>query len=201
MWKRARSPAVPLGGGRFVRYDLGMSDFARHWTIDPDVIYLNHGSFGACPRPVLEAQQELRARLEREPVDFMSRHWERRMDAARAELASFVGADPADLAFIPNATTGVNTILRSLHFAAGDELLVTDHEYNASSNALSYAAEREGARVVAVRLPFPLASPDEIVEPLLAAVTPRTKLLLVDHVTSATGLVFPITRIVSELRA
>jgi len=177
-----------------------MTDFARHWTLDPAVTFLNHGSFGACPKPVLEAQQELRAELEREPVDFMSRHWERRMDAARAELGRFVGADPDDLAFVANATTGVNTVLRSLDFSAGDELVVTDHEYNASHNALRYAAGRAGARIVVVRIPLPLASPDEVVDAVLGGVTPRTRLVLIDHVTSATGLVFPLERIVPALR-
>ena len=184
----------------FLPYDSPMENLSRHWTLDPEVTFLNHGSFGACPTPVLEAQQELRALLEREPVDFMARRWEARMDAARAELAAFVGADPDDLAFVPNATAGVNTILRSLRFEQGDELLVTDHEYNASRNALDHAAEQNGARIVVARVPFPLSSAGAVVDSVLELVTPRTRLALLDHVTSATGLVLPIERLVAALR-
>ena len=177
-----------------------MENFARHFALDPAVTFLNHGAFGACPRVILEAQRELQATLEREPVDFMSRHWERRLDAVRVALGSFVGADPDDLALVPNATTGVNTILRSLLFSPNDEILVTDHGYNACANAARFVAEREGLRVVVAHVPFPLTDAQQITEALLAAVTPRTRLALVDHVASATGLVFPIEAIVAALR-
>jgi len=171
------------------------------WSLDPEVTYLNHGSFGACPRPVLEAQTRLREQLERQPMRFFVRELEPLLDAARAEIGAFVGADAEDLAFVPNATAGVNTVLRSLDLRPGDELVTTDHEYNASRNALEAAAARAGARVVVARVPFPIASPDDAVEALLACVGPRTRLALVDHVTSQTGLVLPITRIVTEIQA
>ena len=116
--------------------------FARHWTLDPDVTFLNHGSFGACPRTVLEAQQRLRDELERQPVRFFVRHFHDRLDAAREMLAGFVGADPGCIAAVPNATTAVNSVLRSLRLGPDDELLVTDHEYNACRNALDFVAER-----------------------------------------------------------
>ena len=177
-----------------------MTTFAEHWTIDPGVTFLNHGSFGACPTPVLEAQQALRAELEWEPVDFMARRWEERQDEARTALGAFVGADPDALAFVPNATTGVNTVLRSLRFHPGDEVLTTNHEYNACQNAARYVLEREGASMVVASVPFPLASPREVTDAVLGAVTPRTKLVLIDHVTSPTGLVFPVAPLVSALR-
>jgi isopenicillin-N epimerase len=178
-----------------------MVPFARHWTLDPDVIFLNHGSFGACPKPVLEAQSELRARLEREPVDFMAREWEPRMDEARTALARFVGADPEGLVFVSNATAGVNSVLRSLVFSAADEILVADQGYNACQNAARFVAERSGARLVVAQVPFPLARPEEVTDAILDRVTPRTRLALVDHVTSATGLVLPIEAIVRGLEA
>jgi len=175
------------------------ADWARLWLLDPDVTFLNHGSFGACPRAVLEAQQRLRKRMEEEPVRFLNRELEGLLDGARAELGAFVGADSNDLAFVPNATAGVNTVLRSLPFEAGDELLTTDHAYNACRNALEFVAARAGARVVAAPVPFPIDSPDRIVEAVVERVTPKTRLALLDHVTSPTGLVFPIGRLVSEL--
>ena len=176
------------------------AEHARHWDLDPTVVFLNHGSFGACPRVVLQRQNELRAEMEREPVRFVHRELEGRLDAARAALAAFVGCDPDDLAFVPNATTGVNTVLRSLAFAPGDELLTTDHEYNACRNALDFVAARTGAKVVVAAIPFPLQSGQQVIDAVLAKATARTKLLLIDHVTSPTGLVLPIAPIVAALR-
>ena len=163
--------------------------------------FLNHGSFGACPRPVLELQSRLRAELEAQPVRFLSRELEGRLDAARQALGAFIGADPDDLAFVPNATAGVNSVLRWLDLRPGDEIVTTDHTYGACRNALEAVAGRAGARVVVAAVPFPLASPDVVVERVLAAVTPRTRLALLDHVTSATGLVLPLARLVAELAA
>ena len=176
-----------------------MEPFARHWTLDPDVIFLNHGSFGACPRPVLEAQAELRARLEREPVDFMARQWEPRVDEARTALARFVGADPDSLALVTNATGGVNTVLRSLVFAPGDEILVIDQGYNACRNAARFVADRSGARLVVAPVPFPLTRPEQVTDAILERVTAKTRIAVIDHVTSATGLVLHIEAIVRGL--
>jgi isopenicillin-N epimerase len=169
------------------------------WRLDPAVTFLNHGSFGACPAPVLAKQDELRARLEANPVRFMVRELGPLLDVARAEVAAFVGADPDDLAFVANATAGVNSVLRSLPLGPGDELLTTSHAYNACRNALAFVAERAGARVVTATVPFPIASAEEIVEAVLAHVGPRTRLVLIDHVTSPTALVFPVARLVAAL--
>ena len=171
----------------------------RHWLLDPALIFLSHGVFGACPQPVLDMQNAWRARMERRPLQFLARELETHLDVARECLADFVGAAAGDLVFVPNATAGLNTVLRSLVFQPGDELLVTSHEYNASRNALDFVAQRAGARVVVVSLPFPLRGPDEIVAAVLARVTPRTRLALLDHVTSQTGLVLPLARLVDEL--
>ena len=177
------------------------TDLARHWSLDPNVTFLNHGSFGATPTEVLRHQAALRAELERNPVRFLSREIFDRLDVARAALAAFVGADPDGLVFVPNATTGVNAVVRSLAFAPGDELLVTNHGYRACTNALEFVAVRAGAQVVVVDVPFPLASADDVTRAVLARVTPRTRLALLDHVTSPTALVFPIAPLVAALTA
>lgn len=171
-----------------------------HFTLDPDVTFLNHGSFGACPRAVQTSQERLRRRLERQPVRFF-RELEPLLDEARHVLAAFVGAAPEDLAFVNNATTGVNAVLRSLLLRPGDELLTTDHTYNACRGALEWVATRAGARVVVARVPFPLEHEDQIVETVLSAATERTRLALLDHVTSPTALIFPIRRLVAALEA
>src|SRR5256885_6965055 len=143
----------PNEGARLVKRPMS-GPAAIHWSLDPTITYLNHGAFGACPRVVLEVQARYRARLEEEPVRFLDRELPDLLAKSRVALASFLGADPDDLAFVTNATTGVNTILRSLRFEPGDELLATDHEYNAALNALREVAARDGARVVIAHVPF-----------------------------------------------
>lgn len=171
------------------------------WGLEQNITFLNHGAFGACPRAVLDYQSAVRDRLEAQPCRFMVRELESLLDRARAAVARFVNADPQTLVFVANATAGVNTVLRSLRFRRGDELLTTDHAYNACRNALDFAAETNGARVVVARVPFPVRSADEIAAAVLEQVTPRTRLALLDHVTSQTGLIFPVERLVRELSA
>jgi isopenicillin-N epimerase len=173
----------------------------QHWTLDPSITFLNHGSYGATPKAVLAKQDEFRARMEREPVLFLSRELEPLLDAVRRDFAAFVGASSEDLAFVANATAAVNGVLRSLKLSANDDLLVTNHEYNASNNALNFVAERSGARVKVVDIPFPVKSPDEIVERIVSGATTRTRLLLIDHITSQSALILPVQRIVAEMNA
>jgi isopenicillin-N epimerase len=175
------------------------SDLALRWDLDPEVVFLNHGSFGACPRTVLAAQSELRSRMESEPVRFFIRELPELLDHARAELASFVGADTGGLAFVANATTGVNTALAALDLEPGDELVVTDHGYAACRNAVDVLARRVGAEVVVAMVPFPVESPEQVVETVVNTVSLRTKAAVLDHVTSPTGVVFPIRDLVAEL--
>ncbi|HEV2696163.1 MAG TPA: aminotransferase class V-fold PLP-dependent enzyme [Verrucomicrobiae bacterium] len=171
----------------------------QHWLLDPEIIFLNHGSFGACPRHVLDVQNDWRLRIERQPLQFFVRELEGHLDHTRAHLAQFIGAAADDIVFIPNATTGLNAVLRSLSFNPGDELLVTDQEYNASRNALNFVAERSGAKIVVAKIPFPFRSAEDLLTPILAGITPRTKLALLDHVTSQTGIILPIAQLVAEL--
>jgi isopenicillin-N epimerase len=179
--------------------DASSQGWRSLWGLDPAVTFLNHGSFGACLLAVQQRQQDLRRQLEAQPVRFFGRSLEPLLDESRAVLAAFVGASPADLAFVPNATTGVNTVLRSLSFRPGDELLTTDYEYNASRNVLDFVAQQSGATVVVAEIPFPLASPEAVVQSVLSNVTDRTRLLLIDHVTSQTALVLPISPLIQAL--
>jgi len=173
----------------------------EHWLLEPGITFLNHGSFGATPRAILARQDQYRLMLEREPVRFMVRELEPLLDAAREELAQFLGASTDAIAFVPNATAGVNAVLRSLDLDKHDELLVTSHEYNASRNALEFVAQLAGAKVRVIEIPFPIASSEVVVERILEALSDRTRLVLIDHVTSQTALIFPIERIVQELNA
>jgi isopenicillin-N epimerase len=175
------------------------SPFAIHWDLDPCIVFLNHGSFGACPRAVLAEQHEWQRRMEREPVRFLHRELETHLDAARAALAALLRCAADDVAFVPNATTGVNTVLQSLDLGAGDEILVTDHGYNACRNAAMLVCDRSGARIATAAIPFPITDAQTVVDRVLAAVTPRTKLCMIDHITSPTGLVLPIEPIVRAL--
>ncbi|MBS0375378.1 MAG: aminotransferase class V-fold PLP-dependent enzyme [Proteobacteria bacterium] len=177
------------------------TELLAHWSLDPAVRYLNHGSYGACPTAVLTVQSALRAELEREPVAFLSTQLPGRLALARAALGAFLGADPDDLAFVPNATSGVNTVLRSLPFEPGDELLVTTHTYAACRKTADDLARTRGIRVVVAELPFPVASEAELIAPILASAGPRTRLALLDHVTSPTALVLPLVPLVQSLAA
>lgn len=180
-------------------FKLSSSNFARFWLLEPDVTFLNHGSFGACPIAVLEVQQRFRQQLERQPLKFY-REFEALLDATKNQLSEFVGADASDLVFVPNATTGINAVLRSLSFRPGDELLTTSQEYNACRNVLNFVAEKTGAKVVVAEVPFPINAPEQVIEAVIECVSPQTRLALLDHITSQTGLIFPIQQLVKELR-
>ena len=148
---------------------------------------------------MLEARRALLEELEANPIAFLSRDLEERWDEARRSVAGLLNADPDGTVVVPNATTGVATVLASLRLRPGDELLTDDHEYNATLNALATTAERARARVVTVPIALPIRHPEEVVEAFISGVTPRTRLALVSHVTSPSGLVFPIETIVREL--
>ena len=171
------------------------------WCLDPSVSHLNHGSFGATPAPVLEAQQRWRNLMESNPTRFMLDQYQPALDRARSEVARLVGCDPESLGFVNNATAGVNAVLRSLEatLRPGDEIVITDHGYNACRNAALVTAARTGARVVTASFPFPIEGPWQVMEGVMAAVGARTRLLLVDWVTSPTALVLPVRNLVAAL--
>ncbi len=175
------------------------SSFAAHFSLDPNVIYLNHGAFGACPRVVQEVQREYRDRLEKNPVHFFMRELERLLDETRAVLGPFLGANPDDLAFVPNATAGVNTVISALEFEPGAEIVINDHTYPACRNAVQYWAARRALQVRTAKLPFPTTSAEELSQAILEQVTGRTKLVLLDHITSPSGLIMPLESLVRTL--
>jgi isopenicillin-N epimerase len=170
------------------------------WALDPEVVHLNHGSYGGCPREVIDAANALRNRLEAAPMRFLVGEWQPALDRARHALARFLHCDDARLVFVPNATTAVAIALAAQPLAPGDRILTTDHGYRACRNQLDRFAHARDAviDVVAVHLPF---DPAQLIADVTAAITPRTRLALFDHVTSATALRMPIEAIVPILRA
>jgi isopenicillin-N epimerase len=175
-------------------------DLRHEFLLEREVAFLNHGSFGACPRPVVARYQAWQLELEREPVDFLARRLPDLLDDARASLAGYLGCPTADLAFVPNATTGVNLAARSLDLGPGDEVLATDLEYGACDLAWDWCCRRTGARYVRAPIPLPLDDPSELVDALFSAANERTRVVYVSHVTSETALVLPVAEIVARAR-
>ena len=171
------------------------------YFLNPDIVFLNHGSFGATPRAVMAAFQAWQVRLEQQPVQFFARELISELEQARQNLGSFLNADAGDLVFIPNATVGVNIIARSLPFEPGDEILTTDHEYGACQNVWNYFSQKNGIVIVKQPIPLPLASPDNIVEHFWLGVTPRTRVIFISHITSPTAVRLPVERICKRARA
>jgi isopenicillin-N epimerase len=162
------------------------------FLLDPEVVYLNHGAFGACPRPVFDVYQQWQRELERQPVDLVERRLERELAAVRAALGEYVGAPADDLALVLNATVGMNAVLRSLRLAPGDEILTTEHEYGAIELLLEFVSERTGARIVRISG----VDADEI----WAGAGARTRVLVVSHVTSPTAVLLPVEELCRRAR-
>jgi isopenicillin-N epimerase len=171
------------------------------FLLDPDVVFLNHGSFGACPRPVFDEYQRLQRELERQPVDFLGRRIRGLMAAARQSLAEYVGVHADDLVYFPNPTTAVNMVARSLHLGPGDEVLTTDHEYGACDRTWRFLAGQAGFAYVRRPVPLPLSTAADFVEHFWRGVTARTRVIFISHITSATALRFPIEAICQRARA
>lgn len=170
------------------------------FLLDPDTVFLNHGSFGACPREVFDAQQRWQLEMERNPVQFLGRRSAGLLREARERLGAFLGARADDLVFVPNATTGVNTVVQSLDLSAGDEVLTTDLEYGACDATWQRVCERVGATYRRVEIPLPYRH-DEVVDRVMAAVTERTRVIFVSHITSTTALILPVSELCAAARA
>jgi isopenicillin-N epimerase len=170
------------------------------FLLDPDVVFLNHGSFGATPRPVFEVYQAWQRQMERQPVLFIGRELAGYLDEARRVLGEYLNADKDDLVYIPNATFGTNIIANSLPLGEGDEVLTTDHEYGACDNAWDYLSRKRGFRYVKQPLPLPFTTPEDIVEQIWQGVTTRTKVIYMSHITSPTAVILPIAAICQRAR-
>ena len=175
------------------------ADLREQFLLQPDIVFLNHGSFGACPRPVFEAYQARQLELEREPVKFFQRLNDL-LTEARGVLGPFVGADPDDLAFVTNATMGINVVARSLRLEPGDEVLTTNHEYGSCNKAWQYYCESHGARYLAQDVPLPVKSAEQVIEAIWAGVTEHTRVLFLSHITSPTALTLPIEPLIRRAR-
>ena len=170
------------------------------WSLDPDVLHLNHGSFGACPSQIIEEQTQLRQQMESNTLRFFEQELPELLETARKALGLFLGAPAQDLVFVDNATTGISTVLSNLDLIAGDRILVTDHGYNACSNAARYFTKRASAEIALINLSFPGSDTSEFIERILGACTSRTRLLLIDHITSPTALIMPLEEIVPAVQ-
>lgn len=170
------------------------------FLLDPAVVFLNHGSFGACPKAVFARFQQWQLELERNPVEFLGRRSAGLLFEARAALASYLNAGTDDLVFVPNATTGVNIVARSLALQPGDEVLSTDHEYGACDATWRFVCDKAGAHYRKVTIPVPL-DPATWADRVMAAVTPRTKMVFASHITSTTALIFPVAELCARCRA
>lgn len=178
-----------------------MDDIRAAFALDPGFLTVNHGSFGATPRPVLAAQSAWRARLEAQPSRFMVEVLTPALRAAAARLADFTGCDADGLGFVDNATAACNAVLRSIRFGPGDEILLLSHAYGAVRKTAAHVAAAAGAHLVDAPLPFPRPAPDDVVGSVARAITPRTRLAVLDHITSPSALVLPIEAMVAACRA
>jgi isopenicillin-N epimerase len=183
-----------------VEHPADPADLRQLFLLRPDVVFLNHGAFGACPRPVFDAYQRWQLELERQPVEFLHYRFKDLMRQAQEALAGYLGADADDVVYVTNATTGLNIVARSLPLKPGDEVLTTDHEYGALDRTLRFVCERRGARCVQARLPLPLESPEQVVDAVWDQRTAKTRVLFLSHITSPTALIFPVEALVRRAR-
>jgi len=177
-----------------------MYSLCRHFLLDPKVIYLNHGSFGATPKPVFREYQRWQRELERQPVEFLDRRFAERMAASRAVLAEYLGTQRDNLVYVTNATVGVNIVARSLDLGPGDEVLTTDHEYGACDRTWKFLAGKQGFDYLRQSIPVPIATPDAFVEQLWQGVSACTKVIFLSHITSPTAMTFPVAGVCRRAR-
>jgi isopenicillin-N epimerase len=173
----------------------------KHYLLDPDVIFLNHGSFGATPRPVMDSYQNWQLQLEHQPVHFITRELLPELKKARQTLGEYLNAGADDLVYIPNTTFGVNSIARSLSLEPGDEILTTEHEYGACENVWNFLGQKNGTILVKRPIPLPMRSAAEVAEEFWQGVTPKTRVIFISHITSPTAVRMPVEIICKKARS
>ena len=177
-----------------------ITSLKEKFLLDPEIVFLNHGSFGATPKPVFDAYQDWQRRLERQPVLFLGRELDDLLLMSRTALGRYLHAEAEDLVYIPNATHGVNIIAHSLHLQAGDEILSTDHEYGACDYTWESICNKHGVNYIRQSIPLPVDSDEEIIEQFIAGITPRTKAIYLSHITSSTAMRLPVEQICERAR-
>ena len=170
------------------------------FLLDPEITFLNHGSFGACTRPVFDIYQDWQRKLEHHPVEFLDRQAGALMAEARSALAEYLNCAPEEIVYFPNPTTAINMVARNLALGPGDEILTTDHEYGAMDRTWRYVCQKTGARYVQQPIPLPVTAQEEFVETFWAGVTSHTRVVFLSHITSPTALIFPIEEICQRAR-
>lgn len=177
-----------------------MQTIKDEFLLDDSVIYLNHGSFGACPKPVFETYQDWQRQLELQPVEFLGRRAKDLLAQARSVLAEYLHTRPEDLVYTPNPTTAINMVVRSLDLAPGDEILTSDHEYGAMDRTWRFICQKTGAQYIQRSIPLPIGTHAEFADYFMDGVTPRTRVIFLSHITSPTALIFPVTEICRRAR-
>ncbi len=177
-----------------------MDSLRSQFLLDPEVVFLNHGSFGACPRPVFEVYQAWQAELERQPVEFLGRRIVGLLADARQKLAEYLGSGSDEIVYFSNPTTAINMVARNLDLHSGDEILATNHEYGAMDRTWRFICGQSGASYIQQLIPLPVRSQEEVVEAVWSGVTPRTRVLFISHITSPTALIFPVAELCSRAR-
>jgi len=172
----------------------------KHFLLDPNITFLNHGSFGACPKPVFDAYQQWQLELEQRPIEFLGRRALSLLAESREKLAQYLNCAARDLVYFPNPTTAINMVVRNLDLQPGDEVLSTDHEYGAMDRTWRYFCEKKGAHYIQRHIPLPLSTHTDFVEHFWAGVTQKTKIIFLSHITSTTALVFPAAEICKRAR-
>jgi isopenicillin-N epimerase len=180
--------------------DRQLAGLRDRFLLRPGVVFLNHGSFGACPRPVFEAYQNWQLELERQPVEFIQRRSRELLREARQSLGDFVGADADDLVYVTNVTLGLNIVARSLPLEPGDEVLTTDQEYGSLNATWELVCAKRGARYVHRTVDLPIRSTEQVVEAIWSGVNDRTRVLFLSHITSPTALTLPVAELIHRAR-
>ena len=179
---------------------INMKLLKEYFLLNPKIIFLNHGSFGACPKPVFETYQNWQRELEEQPVKFLGRHIAGLMAEARENLANYVNCAPEDIVYFPNPSTAINMVVRNLNLKPGDEVLTSDHEYGAMDRTWRVICEKSGAKYIQQSIPTPVTDQDDFVDRFWGGVTDQTRFIFISHITSPTALIFPVKEICRRAR-